>query len=83
MSGNDGHISEFAKDWLLSNYYQVKPSSTTGQLYWDRELIESQPLPVVSHVSHMTSESGLAMTISNLRNYGFSIVEGVSVWGRN
>lgn len=73
---NDGHVSQFAMDWLQSNFYKVRPIYGTQRLHWNKDLIESQPLPTVSYNDHMTLETGLAETVSNLCKYGFSIVEG-------
>ncbi|GFR73459.1 trimethyllysine dioxygenase, mitochondrial [Elysia marginata] len=73
---NDGHVSKFAMDWLQGNYYKEKPDSATKRVYWDKNLMESQPLPIVPHEDHMKLEAGLAETVSNLCKYGFSIVEG-------
>ncbi|RUS80141.1 hypothetical protein EGW08_012098, partial [Elysia chlorotica] len=78
IQGNDGHVSKFEMDWLIDNYYKEKPDpgAGLGRLHWDRELIESHPLPVVPFDDHMTSEAGLAKTVGNICKYGFAIVEG-------
>ncbi|GFO28146.1 trimethyllysine dioxygenase, mitochondrial [Plakobranchus ocellatus] len=76
VSWSDGHRSEYSVDWLLSNYYTEKPKPSTIRMLWDKAIIESHPLPVVSHYDHMTLEAGLARTVENLCKFGFAIVDG-------
>ncbi len=72
----DGHRSRFTSEWLRRFCYadwaraERRPKLTT----WGAEI--SNQIPRVDHTAVMTTDEGLRQWLSQLREFGFSIVTG-------
>lgn len=70
----DDHQTVFSFDWLAEHFYPGKFCRSTQRTFWDKEKIESSPLPTVPYEAHMTSEEGLRQSLQNLVKFGFTMV---------
>ena len=47
---------------------------------WDKDILEGQPLPVVHYNEYMNTDDGLKKHLTNLLQFGFSIISGVNIY---
>ncbi|KAH9490705.1 hypothetical protein Btru_032832 [Bulinus truncatus] len=79
VTWKDGHVSTYDLEWLTDNFYPGKLISPSKRTYWNKEIISSDGLPVVSYEEHVNTESGLKSSLANLVKYGFTVVDGTPV----
>lgn len=47
---------------------------------WDKVILEGQPLPVVNYNEYMNTDDGVKKHLTNLLQFGFSIISGVNIY---
>jgi hypothetical protein len=49
------------------------------KVLWDKVILEGQPLPVVHYNEYMNTDDGLQKHLTNLLQFGYSIISGVNI----
>ncbi|MFT5692124.1 MAG: gamma-butyrobetaine dioxygenase [Oceanicoccus sp.] len=74
----DGHLTEHTGDWLLEHAYDNHELSDglPAAISWTKESLSNKPSIDASEV--METDAGLSIFISQLKEYGFSIVKNLA-----
>ena len=78
--GHDNHITSYNIDWLIQNTYHEHHNNRVDRVLWDKVILEGQPLPVVHYNEYMNTDDGLKKHLTNLLQFGFSIISGVNIY---
>lgn len=73
---HDNHITSYNIDWLIQNTYHEHHNNRVDRVLWDKVILEGQPLPVVNYNEYMNTDDGLKKHLTNLLQFGFSIISG-------
>jgi len=79
-TGHDNHITSYNIDWLIQNTYHEHHKNRVDRVMWDKVILEGQPLPVVNYNEYMNTDDGLKKHLTNLLQFGFSIISGVNIY---
>ncbi|KAJ8310776.1 hypothetical protein KUTeg_012641 [Tegillarca granosa] len=76
-NGQDGHFTCYSLDWLLENTFHPFHQDRVTKKLWNSHTLKDEALPTVEYKHYMESDEGLQKHLSNLLQFGFSIITGV------
>ncbi|KAJ8310775.1 hypothetical protein KUTeg_012640 [Tegillarca granosa] len=76
-NGQDGHFTCYSLDWLLENMFHPFHQDRVTKTLWNSHTLKDEALPTVEYKHYMESDEGLQKHLSNLLQFGFSIITGV------